>query len=79
VLQEFPDTHAPSRFRRTTTPKLVDIIVGDFVAQQAGRYELKEQPTPLFGNTQTLIKAALIMLAFSIGRRLPLEKERVST
>jgi len=40
MLQEFPDAHASLRFMRTTTPKLVSIIMGDFVAQQAGRYEL---------------------------------------
>jgi len=59
MLQEFPDAPASLRFRRVTTPQLVDIIIGDFTAQQAGRYELKEQATPLFGNTQTLMKAAL--------------------
>jgi len=41
MLQEFPNVHVSLRFRRVTTPKLVNIIMGDFTAQQAGRYELK--------------------------------------
>ena len=41
MLQGFPDAHASLRFRRVTPPQMVNIMIGDFIAQQAGRYELK--------------------------------------
>jgi len=47
MLQEFPDGHASWRFRRVATPELVNIIIGDLIAQQAGRYELPAADTAI--------------------------------